>query len=348
MWAVPVVAVVIAFPLAGANEERSVAPPQPTVVEVGSRVADARTAVEVVVVYAEAATVQSPVSGIVSSLPAPGPVELGEELYAVDGVPVLVYRGPPLWRDLEVGDRGEDVDALGRYLAALDLMDEGQVDDRYGTATRKAVRSLQDRLGVPEDGRFRLSYVARVEDGMREVTEYLVGLGGRVELDMPVARGEQPAETLTMDSISANGSLQALAQQPVALHLGSSAVPLSSTAPSDHELPTLAAALEDGAAAGSLERVADEGAGVTRYRGAILALQEPLPRGIVPSTAVQVDDDGTTCVLLSDGANDDVEPRRLDVVQPSNEVATVFVDADLVGQEVLRDVAQAPSGTRCG
>lgn len=347
LWAVPVVAVAVAFPLAGTSEERSVAPPQAAVVEVGGQVADERTGVQVSVTYADAATVYSPVSGVVSSLGEPGPVEAGGELYAVEGVPVLAYRGPPLWRDLELGDRGEDVRALGRYLASLGLMDESQVDERYGPATRDAVRGLQERLGVRLDGQFRTAYLARVEDETRNVAEYVVRLGERVEVDTPIAQGGQPPESLTMSSIS-DGGLGTLTQHPVVLRVGEDEVPLSSTEPEGDELNDVVAVLEAAAAEGSIERVAEEGSVVTAYRGAILALQDPVARGTVPSTAVQVDVDGSTCVLLSDGAAEDVEPRRLEVTDPGNDLATVFVDADLVGEQVLRDVAQAPSGIGCG
>lgn len=177
LWAVPVIAVAVAFPLAGASEEVSVAAPQPAVVDVGSRMADERTAVEVVVTRAEALDVLSPAAGIISSLGEVGPVETGQELFAVEGVPVLAYRGAPLWRDLELGDRGEDVRALGQFLSSLDLMTTGDVDDRFGPATRTAVRALQERLEVREDGVFRLGYVTRVPDEVQDAAEHLVRLG---------------------------------------------------------------------------------------------------------------------------------------------------------------------------
>lgn len=346
LWSVPVLAVAIAFPLAGASEEHSVAPPRPAVVEVGSREADERTAVEVVVARAEALDVPSPVAGVVSSLGEPGPIVAGQELFAVEGVPVLAYRGAPLWRDLELGDRGEDVTALGQFLASLDLIDPSAVDDRFGPATRTAVRGLQERLGVRVDGRFRIGYVTRVADEITDVGEHLVALGARVAIDTPVIRGDQPVRSMSMSSIAGRG-LGQLAHGPVALWLGQVEVPLSSTSPEGNELADAVAALDEATDAGTLERLPDDVAGVVRYRGGILALQEPIARGAVPSTAVRVADDGAACVVLSDATTSDLRTQRLTVAEPANEIATVLVDADLVGAQVVRDAAQVTSISGC-
>ena len=345
LWAVPVVAVAVAFPLVDAAEERSVAVPAPTVVEVGARSDDGRTAVEVATVRAVAPEVRAPAGGVVTALTEAGPVVAGQALFAVD---VLAYRGEPLWRDLRPGDRGPDVRALGDYLVSLGYLDADGVDDRFGPATREAVRALQDRLGVPRDGEFRLSYVVRVDDAVPAVTGPLVALGDRVEAGDAVLAGSQPVEALTVASIAEGGGLGRLAREPVVLLLGEVEVPMSSASPQGAELDGVVAALEEAAAAGTLERIADESTSTVRYRGAILALQDPAERGAVPSTAVRVDHDGTTCVLLSDGSTTAAQPRRLEVAEPGNELATVLVDADLVGSRVLRDATQATGTSGCG
>ncbi|WP_156533013.1 peptidoglycan-binding domain-containing protein [Cellulosimicrobium funkei] len=348
LWAVPVVAVAVAFPLVDAAEERSVAVPAPTVVEVGARSDDGRTAVEVATVRAVAPEVRAPAGGVVTALAEAGPVEVGQALFALDGVDVLVYRGSPLWRDLRSGDRGTDVRALGDYLVSLGYLDADRVDDRFGPATREAVRALQERLGVSRDGEFHLSYVVRVDDAVPAVTGPLVGLGDRVEAGDAVLEGSQPVEALTVAPIAEGGGLGRLAREPVVLRLGEVEVPMSSAAPQGAELDGVVAALEEAAAAGTLERIVDEATSTVRYRGAILALQDPAERGAVPSTAVRVDHDGTTCVLLSDGSTAAAQPRRLEVAEPGNELATVLVDADLVGSRVLRDATQATGTSGCG
>ncbi|WP_186008807.1 peptidoglycan-binding protein [Cellulosimicrobium cellulans] len=348
LWAVPVVAVAVAFPLVDAAEERSVAVPAPTVVEVGARSDDGRTAVEVATVRAEAPEVRAPAGGVVTALAEPGPVEPGAALFALDGVDVLAYRGLPLWRDLRPGDRGADVRALGDYLVSLGYLDADGVDDRFGPGVRDAVRALQERLGVPRDGEFRLSYVVRVDDAVPSVAGPLVVLGDRVEPGDAVLEGSQPVEALTVAPIAEGGGLGRLAREPVVLRLGEVEVPMSSAAPQGAELDGVVAALEEAVAAGTLERVVDEATATVRYRGAILALQDPAERGAVPSTAVRVDHDGTTCVLLSDGSTVAAQPRRLEVAEPGNELATVLVDADLVGSRVLRDATQATGTSGCG
>lgn len=348
LWAVPVVAVAVAFPLVDAAEERSVAVAAPTVVEVGARSEDGRIAVEVATVRADAPEVRAPAAGVVTALAEPGPVEPGAALFALDGVDVLAYRGSPLWRDLGPGDRGADVRALGDYLVALGHLDPARVDDRYGTAVREAVRAVQDRLGVPQDGRFRTSYVVRVDDAVPSVAGPLVTLGDRVEAGDAVLQGAQPVEALTVAPIAEGGGLGQLGREPVVLRLGEVEVPMSSTSPQGAELAELVAVLEDAAATGTIERVVDESTSTVRYRGGILALQDAVERGAVPSTAVRVDHDGATCVLLSDGDAAGARPHRLEVAEPGNELATVLVDADLVGAHVLRDATQATGTPGCG
>jgi peptidoglycan hydrolase-like protein with peptidoglycan-binding domain len=94
--------------------------------------------------------------GTVTRLPAEGSVvRRGGVLYAVDGRGVrLLYGSTPLYRRLAAGVAdGADVRQLEQNLVALGHADDDlEVDGHVDSATRDALRSWQDAIGVPETG----------------------------------------------------------------------------------------------------------------------------------------------------------------------------------------------------
>lgn len=106
-------------------------------------------------------------SGTVTGLPAFGDViGLDGVLYSVDERPVRALHGSvPLWRTLEQGLRGADVDQLKDSLRALghDLAD----DDRFDWRTRAAVVAWQKGHGLERTGSLTSSDVAFVPDDVR-------------------------------------------------------------------------------------------------------------------------------------------------------------------------------------
>lgn len=94
----------------------------------------------------------SALSGTVTSVAAVpgGEVEVGAPVYAVDGVPVVAYAGDVvLFRELRVGDEGDDVRAAQEMLARLTGRDV-PVDGRFRASTAAAVRAYERTLGVAE------------------------------------------------------------------------------------------------------------------------------------------------------------------------------------------------------
>lgn len=85
------------------------------------------------------------------------PLRSGTVLLRVDDRPVAaLHTNIPLYRDLERGARGNDVKALQRALSRQGY--SLAVDGRFGTSTRRAVRALQQRTGMPSpSGTVRLS-----------------------------------------------------------------------------------------------------------------------------------------------------------------------------------------------
>lgn len=85
-----------------------------------------------------------------------GPVTVGTTLYSVAGVPVRVVPGDvPFYRDLEAGTAGPDVTQLQAALRALGFTDRAPTG-RFDVATMTAVRTWQDNLGQPRNGRVAL------------------------------------------------------------------------------------------------------------------------------------------------------------------------------------------------
>jgi peptidoglycan hydrolase-like protein with peptidoglycan-binding domain len=106
-------------------------------------------------------------SGTVTGLPAFGDViGLDGVLYSVDERPVRAMHGSvPLWRTLEQGLRGADVDQLKDSLRALghDLAD----DDRFDWRTRAAVVTWQKAHGLERTGSLTSSDIAFVPGDVR-------------------------------------------------------------------------------------------------------------------------------------------------------------------------------------
>jgi peptidoglycan hydrolase-like protein with peptidoglycan-binding domain len=96
-------------------------------------------------------------SGTITWLPGVGRVvRQGQTLYRVDDSPVLLlYGSTPAYRDLRIGESGDDVRQLNAALVALGYSSDGKLDptsDKFGWWTKVAVKELQDDLGVAKTG----------------------------------------------------------------------------------------------------------------------------------------------------------------------------------------------------
>lgn len=126
---------------------------------------------------------------------APGSVvSAGDVLFTVDLRPVVVAEGGvPMFRDLGLRVRGEDVAQLQAFLDGLGFF-EGEVDGSFGASTRVAVRRWQNSLGVNDDGIVRAGDVvflpslpARVVLAEDVVPGARLGAGEEVVLSVPDA-----------------------------------------------------------------------------------------------------------------------------------------------------------------
>ncbi|MFG6445930.1 peptidoglycan-binding domain-containing protein [Microbacterium sp. P07] len=349
LWAVPVIAVAVAVPLTAALDARSVETPQPATVTVGSREVDRAIAVNVVATLGPQPELRTGVDGVITGLGESGTVEPGEQVFAVDGTPVLAYRGAVLYRDLAQDDRGADVAALSDYLAGLGLLDPASGGDLFGPAIAASVRALQQRLGVAQDGVFRLGYVSYVPSGATEIVEAVVGLGDRVAAGDPVLLAAAPVESVVLTPVS-SGNLASYGGVDLALRLGSSAVDISGVEVRGEEAAAITGALDEAVRTGAARVETAEGAPST-YTGGILVLRTPDTTGVVPSTAVLVDAQSQTCLIAvgNGGAQADLTALPLVTATAGSELGTVIVDDTTVGAQVVRDVSTLTGEERtCG
>lgn len=117
--------------------------------------------------YGTASGVPGAASGTLTWLPKPGQVIRSNEfLYAVDERGVRAMHGTvPLWRSLERGLKGTDVQQLNQNLAALGY--DVSVDDTFGPRTQRAVKQWQKDRGLNVTGVITSADIAFVDGDVR-------------------------------------------------------------------------------------------------------------------------------------------------------------------------------------
>jgi peptidoglycan hydrolase-like protein with peptidoglycan-binding domain len=119
--------------------------------------------------FADPRTIQSTVTGVVTSLPKAGSVlKPGERLYAVDNVPVLLLRGKlPAWRDYASGmSDGPDVRQLEENLRELGHFD-AEPDEAFTWTTTEAIMDWQEANGLTRTGKLPLGTVQFAQSDLR-------------------------------------------------------------------------------------------------------------------------------------------------------------------------------------
>ena len=183
LLAVATVALLAAAAVALAGGSGGASGPEPPAKATGTGRVERRTLAERLTAtgtigYAGETTVLARLAGTVTALPAIGDVvRRGEQLYALDGRPVLLLYGEvPAYRDLAegVGD-GRDVEQLERNLAALGY-EPGTVDDEFTYLTADAIAAWQEDLGRKVTREVELGTVAFLP-GPQRVTALGATLG---------------------------------------------------------------------------------------------------------------------------------------------------------------------------
>ncbi|WP_281155342.1 peptidoglycan-binding protein [Streptomyces sp. HYC2] len=180
--------------------------------------------------FAVARDVTSGLGGVVTSLPATGKqIHLGQRLFALDNVPVFLFRGTvPAWRAFQNGmDDGPDVKQLERSLATLGYFD-GEPDEKFTLRTANAIWAWQKATGQKRTGTIELGRIVfaagdvrvaavkttagtqigagspvlgitgldkKVDVDLKLADQQLAVVGGKVTIDLP--SGESTRGTIT-------------------------------------------------------------------------------------------------------------------------------------------------------
>lgn len=246
-----------------------------------------------------------------------GMIHSGDVVATVDGAPVIAMAtSVPLWRDLAVGDRGDDVRALQTEIARLGST--VTTDGIVGPGTVRAVRSFLVQHGVPKAGLpadavpfDAFSWIPAAETAVRSCAAVLGapvpadGVLVALPAELQSARLEQTpvdavagARRLVISSGTVDIGADGIVSEASGLRVIESLSEYQSTVASAEGVPTL---------------------------NASWALVEPIEVDVVPPTALWDVADGAACVQPA-GAG----PRRVEVIGSE------------LGQAFVRD----PSGTR--
>jgi peptidoglycan hydrolase-like protein with peptidoglycan-binding domain len=138
--------------------------------------------------------------GTLTWLPGEGDViTRGETVYSVDEDKVpLLYGSIPLYRTLDVGAEGKDVQLLETNLAALGYIGF-TVDEEYTSGTAGAVRAWQEDLGRKETGTVAPGD-AVVAGGARRIAEIKAARGAAASGDILTWTGTKRLVTVDLDT----------------------------------------------------------------------------------------------------------------------------------------------------
>lgn len=309
---------------------------EPAVVTVGSREDDGRRAVTVRVVREDPVAVRGQAQGVVTSLVAgPGSVlGTGEVVAEVDGVALLAHRGrAPLHRPVAQGDRGADVEDVGRLLVELGLLDPRHVSTRATSALDAAIRAFQRDRGIERDGVFRPAYVAYAPPGEGAVRRTLVAVGDPVDAGDVLLEIDGQVTGLEIGAAVDGESLAGLGDGTLVLRTRTAEVAVDGLPVPSEQVAHVLDLLDEGIGSGVVTPPSDDD---PAHRGVVLALAEPVRRGVVPTTALHGGAGGGLCVVERTTEGDVVHDVH-GAAPVAGEIGLSSVPGDLVGRAVVRD-----------
>ncbi|WP_239590357.1 peptidoglycan-binding protein [Streptomyces aureoverticillatus] len=138
--------------------------------------------------------------GTLTWLPTEGAeIRRGDTAYSADAQKVpLLYGSTPLYRTLDVGAEGNDVELLEKNLAALGHTGF-TVDEEYTSGTAEAVRDWQEDLGREETGKVAPGD-AVVAPGARRVTEVKSSRGDTASGEVLTWTGTERKVTVDLEA----------------------------------------------------------------------------------------------------------------------------------------------------
>ncbi|WP_185972554.1 peptidoglycan-binding domain-containing protein [Georgenia yuyongxinii] len=277
---------------------------------------DSHTVAAAPVLAEEVTVLTSGAGGMVTATSCTSGTEVksGDHLLSVNGVPrIAVVTDVPLWRDLDSGSKGADVEAIQRALAAQGY--GAEVSGTYNWSTKAAVIKLQKDASVATTGKIALDAVQWVPADPGQVSSCEVGVGTLIGAGQPMLKVGGGLVELLLPS-----SMAVLPGRSYVAVAGDIVVPI----PKDRRL-TGGALLSAVAASHSYaEWKRDPANGVSVE----IRLAEPVAAVGVPPSAVVLADGDNGCVVTEDDVVVAVEIL-------ASELGTVFVVPDQLVEAVV-------------
>jgi peptidoglycan hydrolase-like protein with peptidoglycan-binding domain len=185
-------------PSSAAEEEPSVTAEQPTTTVTKQNLVETQE-VDGTLGYGEQAKLASPAQGTITWLPQIGSVVTrGKPLARVDQLRVtLMYGAVPMYRTLEDGTEGADVEQLETNLRALGYTGF-TVDDEYTDNTAEAVEEWQEDAGLDETGRVTPEQVVFLPGAIR-VADHATDVGGKAASGLLTYTGTRRVVTIALE-----------------------------------------------------------------------------------------------------------------------------------------------------
>lgn len=192
-----------------ASDDAAAAPPKFQTAEVTRTDLSETEKAKATLAYGAERSLAGRKQGTITAVPAAGTViERGQQVYAVNAAPVVLFYGTmPFFRDLSIDSTdGPDIEVLEENLTALGFF-SGTVDRDFTAKTAEAIEDWQESLGMEETGALSLGDVV-VEPGPVRVKSVSAQVGAEGNGDLMKITG-------TDRTISAEIDAQDAAMAPV-------------------------------------------------------------------------------------------------------------------------------------
>lgn len=346
LWAVPVVLLVAFWRVPSAREAEftSSAPAQDLVV--GSRVDSLRSEVSIELAGLTTPTVRVQVGGVVTALNSRllgAPLSEGAKLAAVNGQSVLVQtEGRPFYRQLKIGDSGQDVldlNVILRHLGLSSTLPRSKFDD----GTKAGVVRLQRLIAASvDDGVFNPGYFAFSGKSRVFAQNFLISTGETVSPGQEVLATESLPRSIQLKASDPGSTLPDYGDRAVRLSTGTASLVLRRVPIESAQYTELTAFLFEQAALGSVTAAASSGG--MSYTGLNTELRDSVTLGTADASAVFTSPNGTNCVFTSSLPNTAVKlPPDL---PPSSEVGVAFLPGAFIGKRLVANPLDLSAETR--
>ncbi|NYD67354.1 peptidoglycan-binding domain-containing protein [Agromyces atrinae] len=257
---------------------------------------DDERSVELVIGASESVELTTAMSGRVTSARCTVGSELrsGESTFSIDGVPLVnLATRLPLWRDLRVGDRGDDVQAVQDELVRLGA--PIVADGLLGEASVRALAQLADSPSNLSDGVIRASQIVWLPAATAVVASCDLSVGSMTEIGGLLGSLVGPAASVRVAALPTD-----LLDGDRLLMVDGVAAPISESGSVDDPIALAALALTP-----SIRAAIVSGDEAMPMSGS-LVLASPADIAVVPPSSVY-DIEGAAGCVLSEGAATAVE-----------------------------------------